>query len=51
MDGDNDVRFYAPDMRLWAFGEIHLFFLLIVVVAVTKRERTGRSPVVVDIFV
>jgi len=46
---NNDVRFYASGIRLWAVGGIHLFFLLKVVVAVTK-ECTVRSAVVVDIL-
>ena len=50
MDGNNDVRFYASGIRLWAVGGIHLFFLLKVVVAVTKKECTVRSAVVVDIL-
>jgi hypothetical protein len=38
MDGNNDIRFYASDVRLWIIRRTYMFFLLKAVVAVTKKE-------------
>jgi len=51
VDGNNDVRFYAPDVRLWAVGGIHFFFLPVQSRYCGDREGVYlRSIVVVDTF-